>query len=99
MLARLVPCRRGDVCLNGTFSATLFQGSGYAAECRLEGAADGLHCRENDDGDAHCNQSILNSRRTRLIIAEPAEISNHAPPLCAFVISSGDDAAQYLYAT
>ena len=58
----------------------LLQGGGDIAECRLEGASNSLHCRENDNGDASSNQGILNGRRARLVLAELAKISKHLCP-------------------
>ena len=65
----------------------LLQGGGDIAEGRLEGASNSLHCRENYNGDASSNQSVLHSRRARLVIPELAKISKHLCPRANLIVA------------
>jgi len=58
----------------------LLQSGGHARERGLQAGAGGLHSRDDCNRNTRCNQTVLDSRRPRLVLPELGEVPGHDQP-------------------
>jgi len=70
---------------------SLLQRGGHAREGSLQAGSSSLHGRYDCNRNTRCNQTVLDSRRSGLVLPELGEILRHHQPslLVATLVASG----------